>query len=250
MGTFEIGAYCHRLEEADPVGIDHLTCLEQDTGKFREFHKQHPKIQLAVALDKKGLKEADSWKGVVKTVTILAHQGMQLDQECRSLGGFQVRVAIPGAIELLKNFQLGGLDAIFDLMAYDYAQPLEGERTGFHSFLPAIDQTLAYLHDQGVPLKKVNLGLSTAGVLFKNVQPGMTTGFGQPCSGEQSTVDVIDYLDKNPSAKTYYTSFAGCFQSFIYNSENNDWISYDDFRTIQSKIEWARKRGLRGVFIN
>lgn len=252
MSTFEIGAYCHRLEEADPQGIDHLTCL--DPVNIKEFQKKYPRIQLSVAV------KAGEKPETHKHVTILASQGMALGQECLSLQekGYQVRIAIPAQIELLKSFQLGGLDVTFDLMAYDYAAPVEGERTSFHSLIyngesPSIQNTLSYLHDQRVALKKVNLGLSTEGVLFKNVEPGMTTGFGQHATGEQlkeAKIDVFDYLEKHPMAKTYYTSFAGCFQSFIYNHENGDWISYDDFKTIQSKIEWARHRGLHGIFIN
>jgi hypothetical protein len=83
--TFEIGAYYHKLKEIDVAGIDHATFLESDditSEALKAFHAKHPKINIHLAFEKKGYGR-----------TLLAHQGMDLIKECRSLK--QVRVALP-----------------------------------------------------------------------------------------------------------------------------------------------------------
>jgi len=251
--TFEIGAYYHKLKEIDVAGIDHATFLESDditSEALKAFHAKHPKINIHLAFEKKGYGR-----------TLLAHQGMDLITECRSLK--QVRVALPADVELLKSFDLRSLAAMdvkIDLMAFDYSRPEEGSRTNFHALLfawdgPSVVHTLQYLYDQGISSHQISLGLARFGILYKNVQPGMnSTGYFQPCEGpqlekpEMSPDDIEKYLEKNPLAKLFYTSLKGCFQSFIYNPENGDWISFDDEQTLKAKKEWARHQKLNGIF--
>ena len=233
MGKFQIGAYCHDLERIDPIGIDRLTFLKVGP-------RDCSNVEVSVGV--KNAKEGEKWRKIVSHVTLLASNEMHIEKECQALQsmGFIVRVALPPKV------LISGLDVEIDLMAYDFC---EMHRATFHSQLPAIQQALAFLHDHGVSLKRVHLGLTKDGRLYKNVSSGMTMGYGQAGELAQS-VDVDLYLEKNPAAKMYYTSFGGVFQSFIYNSEASEWISYDDPRTLQSKIEWARHSGLRGIFIN
>lgn len=249
--TFEVGAYYHKLKEIDVAGIDHATFLESDD--IKAFHEKHPKIKIYLAFEKKGYGR-----------TLRAHRGMDLAGECRTLlKQGEVRVALPSDVELLKSFDLralAGLDVKIDLMAFDYSRPETGCRTNFHTLLfawegPSIVHTLRYLHDQGIESHQISLGLARFGVMFKNALPGMNgTGYLQPCEGQQlekpeMSPDAIEkYLEKNPSAKLFYTALKGCFQSFIYNQENGDWISFDDERTLKAKKEWARHQKLNGVF--
>jgi GH18 family chitinase len=251
--SFEVGAYYHKLKEIDLAGIDYVTFLESDemtSEGLKAFHQKHPKIKLSLAFDKKGYAR-----------TLLAHHGMDLAKECRKHA--DVRVALPAQIELLKSFDLrsiAALDVKIDLMAFDYVRPETGCRTNFHTLLfawegPSIVNSLQYLHDQGISLSNVSLGLSRFGVMFKNVPPGMaSTGYAQACEGEQlekpemSREEIEKYLEKNSAAQLFYTSLQGCFQSFIYNQENGDWISFDDDLTLKSKKEWARRQKLSGVF--
>jgi hypothetical protein len=233
MNRFQIGAYCHDLERIDPIGIDRLTYLKVQPSES---------AGLEVSVGVKSSKEGKKWQNVVSHITLLGSEHMHVEKECQALQamGFIVRVALP------PNVFITGLDVEIDLMAYDFC---ETDRATFHSPLPAIQQALAFLHDHGVSLKRVHLGLTKKGKLYKNVLPGMTMGYGQ--RGELGkAIDVELYLENNPAAKIYYTSFRGIFQSFIYHVETGEWISYDDSRTLQSKIEWARHCGLSGVFFN
>jgi GH18 family chitinase len=253
--TFETGAYYHKLKEIDVTGIHHATFLESDeikTEGLKAFKDAHPKIRISLAFAKKGFGR-----------TLLAHQGMDVAKECQAIKADEVRVALPAPIEILKTFDLKSLVALdvqIDLMAFDYSRPEPGCRTSFHTVLfswdgPSIVESLQYLHEQGINSHRVYLGLARFGMMFKNVSPGMaSTGYGQPCQGpqlekpEMSLDEIAKYLEKNPSAKFFYTSLKGCFQSFIYNQENGDWISFDDELTLNSKKEWARHQKLGGVF--
>jgi GH18 family chitinase len=262
--NFERGAYYHTLKGIEVDKLDHATFLESDEitpDALEIFREKHPHLKLSLALDKEGPQRLSHR---VKELTIKAHKGMDLEKECQVLlkKGFQVRVALPSNIELLKLLKLeavAALDVKFDLMAFDYAHP-SSSRTNFHTLLfswdgPSVVQTLEFLQEQGVPLNKVSLGLASFGVLFKNVSPGMSnTGYSQPCKGDQlekpemSPVAIEKYLKTHPSAQLFYTFLGGCFQSFIYNEENGDWISFDDGPTLESKTSWARDQGLNGIF--
>jgi GH18 family chitinase len=254
--TFEIGAYYHKLKEIDVAGIDHATFLESEevtSESLKDFYQQHPKIKLFCSFEKKGYGR-----------TLRAHCGMDLVKECQTLlKQGDVRVALPADVELLKSFDLRSLAALemkIDLMAFDYYYPEMGCRTNFHTLLfawegPSVVNSLQYLHDEGISSHQINLGLARFGTMFKNVSPGMnSTGYLQPCEGSQlekpemSLEDIQNYLKNNPFAKLFYTSLHGCFQSFIYNQENGDWISFDDEKTLKAKKEWARRQKLSGVF--
>lgn len=249
--SFEIGAYYHTLKEIDVAGIDRATFFESaeiTSENLKVFHHQHPKISISLAFEKKEYQQ-----------TLRVHHGMDLSKECR---GPIKRVALPSDIELLKTLDLrslAALDVKIDLMAFDYHRPEAGGRTNFHTLLfawegPSALQTIQYLHDHGIHPEQISLGLARFGMMFKNVLPGMVqTGYGQVSEGPQlekpqmSAQEIAKYL-KNSSAKLFYTSIKGCFQSFIYNPENGDWISFDDDLTLKAKKEWARRQKLGGIF--
>jgi len=250
---FETGAYYHKLKEIDTHGIQHATFLESDemtSEALKAFQKDHPKIKISLAFEKKGYGR-----------TVRAYHGMDIVKEC-SLKD-KIRVALPASLILLKSFDLkslAALDVKIDLMAFDFVRPEPGCRTNFHSVLfswegPSVVESLRYLYAQGIDSHRIILGLATFGIMFKNVAPDMSsTGYGQFAEGpqlekpEMSGADIKSYLEKNSSAQLFYTSLRGCFQSFIYNQQTGDWIAFDDELTIKSKKEWARCQKLGGIF--
>jgi GH18 family chitinase len=256
MSDFEIGIYLHTVH--GPVTADRVTIFQEAL--------LSPAIErktVSLALDKKSLARDLQWRG--QDVTVMACHEISLEHECQRLlrEGFQVRVAIPARLELLQDFKVArvaSLDVDFDLMAFDLIRPISGERTEFHSPLfakegPSVLQTLEHLHHLGIARDRITLGLSSFGVVFKEVAPGLLmSGYGQPCHGVQGDPEISwdelqMYQNRHPKARLFYTAFSGAFQSFIYNSDNGDWISFDDAKTQQSKMAWARRQGLRGVFL-
>lgn len=254
--NFERGVYCHKLTHCGDV--DRVTYLGSNLEELEAFKKKHPRVQIAVDASK---------KLSCKEVTLMASSGMHLEKEAHQwlVEGCHVRIALPSSIELLKNLHIEKLSAqniLIDLMAFDYIRPSTGCRTNFHSLLfawdgPCVLRTVEFLHSKGIPLKKVNLGLASFGIKFKQAHPGLlSAGYGQLCEGEQldnsemSSEEIQAYLQKFSSARLFYTSFLGCYQSFIYNSENGDWISFDDDKTLQAKVAWARSQGFHGVFLH
>lgn len=253
MASFEIGSYTHQVNLDNLMGIDRLTCVGLMPADVQSLQKQFPKLRIGSALHAHQVEDVDKWKKITPEITLLVSQGMQLQKTCKAIQkqGIEVRIALPAVVDQLKGLELESFEGIVDLMAFDYATPTQGGKTVFHSPLATIEETLTFLHAHGIKVNRINLGLSTRGVMFKHVDPGMTLGYGQESQGEQLKefwIDPLAYLETNTEAKTYYTSFLGCFQSFIYNSQTKDWISYDDAKTRLSKIEWARHRGLHGIF--
>lgn len=245
MINFEIGIYLH----ARPV-----TDLQKEA-----LPPSLERKRIALAMD------SNITRGKGHELTLLASHEISLEDECKKLlkEGFQVKVAIPPRIELLRDLKvvrLSSLDVSFDLMAFDLVRPVSGFRTEFHAPLfshegPSVLQTLEDLHAHGIGRHRVRLGLADFGVIFKDVSPGLwNTGYGQPCHGPQEMSEISAealtlYLKNHPEACLFYTAVAGAFQSFIYNPVKGDWISFDDLKTQQSKMAWARREGLRGVFI-
>lgn len=175
-----------------------------------------------------------------------------------------LKLALPGNVTELEQLDLAALDryvSSYDLLAYDYHRPQENQATQFHTLLadpqhPCVENTLNFLQNQGIGLGKINLGLASYGKLYKNVAPGLAeNGYEQEARGPQladpnlSYREIEAYILANPAAKVYYTSLEGVVQSFIYNSINGDWISFDDPDTLKGKVQWAQERGLHGAFL-
>jgi len=175
-----------------------------------------------------------------------------------------LKLALPGNVTELEKLDLTALNpyiSSYDLLAYDYHTPQENKATQFHTLLadrhrPCAENTLSFLQNQGIDLRKINLGLASYGKLYKNVPPGPEgNGYEQEAKGVQLVHpnlpyrDIEAYILANPSAKVYYTSLDGVVQSFIYNAANGDWISFDDPDTLKGKVQWAQERGLHGAFL-
>jgi len=151
--------------------------------------------------------------------------------------------------------------AFYDLWAFDFHRPKEGSRTAFHTVLcdpfgPSIEGAVIHFSSLGILLNKMNLGLTAAGRKYCRVPPGAEgNGYGEKCCGpqlEHSEMEphaIEEYLNKNSAAKVFHTAIGGVIQSFIYNAENGDWISFDDPQTLEGKAQWACDLGLHGSFL-
>jgi len=195
-------------------------------------------------------KKEISFIGVAEDFTPLA-------QRIRKETPLDIKVGVRCAKEHWEK--LPSFDAYvscYDLLAFDYYAPQEGQAANFHAALPNIRSSVKEYSGLGIPMNKMNLGLSAIGKVFTGVPPGAEgNGYEQPCKGAQpadpdiSYAAIETYLRSNPSAKVFHTAIDGILQSFLYNPANGDWISFDDPDTLKAKAAWGQRQGLGGVFL-
>lgn len=283
---FEIGTYIQiqgqrvtePLKELPIEGLDHISyafATIEENGSIKESARAET-IPFSLVFDVKEISKLDeshklqnffaSLKGCTQVTFLLTTPPPStLLALCQKIAAhISLKFAIPGNVAQLTHLDLPSYEkyiSAYDLLAYEYHNPKEGCVTEFHAILsdkhrPCIESSLEFLKDQGIDLKKINLGLASYGKLYKNVEPGVEgNGFGQIANGPQlsnpnlSYREIEAYILKHSAAKVYYTSTGGVLQSFIYNSENRDWIAFDDPDTLKGKVQWTEEKGLHGAFL-
>lgn len=169
---------------------------------------------------------------------------------------------------------LATLQTNFDqinLMTYDLSGPYAGWVTWFNAplydggyrfpstgqLVPSAEGMIASLINAGVPARKLGLGIAFYGWIWSGGAGTSTGGAALPRQG-WTTAPVTTQLSYNSILATYYqsnlyhwdTNAQAAYLSLDNAGSTNDkFISYDDPRTCQSKISYARNRGLGGVFI-
>jgi chitinase len=160
-----------------------------------------------------------------------------------------------------------------NIMTYDLSGPYEGWVTWFNSpiydggykfpstggLVPSVNGAVSNFVVNGVSPSKLGIGIAFYGDVWEGGSGTSTGGVTQPRQSWAST---------NPPAMTdvtYDTIMASYYQADLYhwdtnaqaawlsitnaNSANDMFISYDDQRTCQSKVSYARNEGLGGVMI-
>lgn len=164
----------------------------------------------------------------------------------------------------MRHFDIkGSVDAadFVNLMAYDLhgiwdANNPIGSQVLAHTNFTEIDNALDLLWRNGVPAGKVNLGLGFYGRSFQLAdpscyQPGCLFKGGAspgPCtdnSGTLSYKEIMAIIDEN-NLTPYYDKDNGV-KWVTWGGDQ--WVSFDDFETIQQKIEYANSLGLGGLLI-
>jgi chitinase len=158
-----------------------------------------------------------------------------------------------------------------NIMTYDLSGPYEGWVTWFNSpvydggyrfpstggLVPSVDGAVGDFITNGVSPAKLGIGIAFYGDIWQGGAGTSTGGVTQPRqswttapSMNQSAYNTImtDYYQANlynwdTSAQAAYLSISNA------NSANDMFISYDDQRTCQSKVSYARNHGLGGVMI-
>ena len=158
-----------------------------------------------------------------------------------------------------------------NIMTYDLSGPYEGWVTWFNSplfdggfrfpstggLVPSVDGTVTNFLKNGVAPAKLGIGIAFYGYLWIGGSGTSTGGVTQPrqswinaptVSTPDYTAIITDYYQTNlyhwdTNAQAAYLSITNA------NPTNNMFISYDDQRTCQAKVSYARNRGLGGVMI-
>jgi chitinase len=136
---------------------------------------------------------------------------------------------------------------------WDKRNPI-GSIVNPHTNLTEIDEALKLLWRIEVPPEKVVLGLAFYGRSFQLADGGCTKPtcpFAGPaakgiCTGEEGILSYMEIQNilQRTNAKPTYDKTAGV-QYVVFNG--NQWVSYDDAKTIKQKIEFARVNGLSGL---
>jgi chitinase len=162
------------------------------------------------------------------------------------------------------------LDQI-NIMTYDLSGPYEGWVTWFNSpiydggyrfpstggLVPSVDGAVSNFITNGVAPNKLGIGVAFYGYVWTGGSGTSTGGVTQPRQSWTNAPTV--------STPDYSTIMTGYYQSNLYhwdnsaqaaylsitnsNPANDMFISYDDQRTCQSKVSYARNHGLGGVMI-
>ena len=158
-----------------------------------------------------------------------------------------------------------------NIMTYDLSGPYDGWVTWFNSpiydggyrfpsngnLLPSVDGAVKNFLTNGVAPAKLGIGIAFYGYLWTGGSGTSSVSITQPRQSwtnaptataiHYSTI-MTDYYQSNlyhwdTNAQSAYLSITNA------NPTNNTFISYDDQRTCQAKVSYARNHGLGGVMI-
>lgn len=125
-----------------------------------------------------------------------------------------------------------------------------------HTNLTEITAALDLLWRNDVPASKVNLGLGFYGRSYTLSDPSCSLpgcpfsapGTAGACTQNNGTLSYaeITAIQETYKVNTVYDPVAGV--NYISWSQNQ-WVSFDDVRTLKQKVDYANQNGLLGVFI-
>ena len=169
---------------------------------------------------------------------------------------------------------IGSLQSQFDqinIMTYDMSGAYPGWITWHNAplynggikfpstggFVPSTEETLNTFTNAGVPLSKIGIGIAFYGLMWSGGEGTTTGGVTMPAQS-YTTNPATASLGFNTIMSTYYqsnlyhwdTNAQAAYLSIDNAGSTNDkFISYDDERTCQTKVSYARNRQLGGVMI-
>ena len=158
-----------------------------------------------------------------------------------------------------------------NIMTYDMSGPWEGWVTWFNSpiydggyrfpsngnLVPSVDGAVTNFLTNGVAPAKLGIGIAFYGYLWTGgsgtssiciTQPRQSWTNAPTATAIRYSTIMTDYYQSNlyhwdTNAQSAYLSITNA------NPTNNTFISYDDQRTCQAKVSYARNHGLGGVMI-
>jgi chitinase len=140
-------------------------------------------------------------------------------------------------------------------MTYDMHGPWENPLfTGLHSALYKgsrdsspfnIDDSVKVLESYGIDLSKVVIGIPTYGRRFV-LESTEETGIGQPAKPHSIPTEAYRKICKNILSGDY-KYFWDNEQKTPYIVGGNDWMGFDDIRSVTEKANYIVKNGLGGA---
>ncbi|KAF5852879.1 hypothetical protein GGP41_008338 [Bipolaris sorokiniana] len=182
-----------------------------------------------------------------------------------SASGFGLSFTAPSSYWYLRWFKIDQLHKYvswINVMTYDihgsWDSPAStiGSIVYAHTNLTEIQDTLNLFWRNNVPADKLNLGIGFYGRSYtledssctKPGCPFSAPGRAGSCTGESG---VLSYAEIEARIKMYdldaiHDKTAGVkYLTF----DENQWVSYDDQETLQTKVDFANEQGLLGLFV-
>ncbi|OQE13828.1 hypothetical protein PENFLA_c043G08195 [Penicillium flavigenum] len=166
--------------------------------------------------------------------------------------------AIADAVDFINFYQSG-----YDLHGVWDAHDPYGSHIYAHTNLTEIEQSLQLLWRNNIDPAKVNLGLAFYGRSFELKDPSCIHAGcefkGAGAAGDSTnTAGILSYFEiqdiisiglsegSNSIVQMYDPEAA---VNYLIYDQGKSWVSYDDKRTFQQKIDFANSQGLNGLFI-
>jgi chitinase len=191
---------------------------------------------------------------------LLAELRKRFDREQKKLARpLLLSIAAGASDDFLAHTEMRQVARAVDtvnLMAYDYYEPGSEPRTGNHAPLytdPAdpkhisADASVRQFESEGVPARKIVLGVPFYGHVWGNVPPA-NHGLFQPGSPVPNAFaryrDIVGSM-LGQGFTRYWDSSASA--PYLYNAQNHQFISYEDPESLALKCTYVQRMHLGGV---
>ncbi|KAK9764226.1 hypothetical protein K7432_008446 [Basidiobolus ranarum] len=178
---------------------------------------------------------------------------------------FLLSIAAPASFWYLRHFEVDQISKSvnwINVMTYDihgtWDQGIEslGPYVNTHTNLTEVDDAIDLFIRAGAPPDKLNLGLGFYGRSFTLRDPSCTAPgcvFSGPsragsCSGSPGILnykEIKDAIKRTGSQPVYYEQSA----SMVLTFDQDQWVGYDDERTLAQKVRYATNKCLGGAMV-
>jgi len=177
----------------------------------------------------------------------------------------------PPAAEYQMFASLQGCFDQINIMTYDFSGPYQGWVTWFNSpiydggfrfpssggLVPSIDGAVTNFLSNGVVPARLGIGIAFYGYVWSGGAGSSATSLTQPRQGWTTAPATATYsytalMTAYYQSNSYHwdTTAQAAYLSLTNASPpNNAFVSYDDPRTCQAKVSYARNHGLGGVMM-
>ncbi|CAG8960671.1 hypothetical protein HYFRA_00013439, partial [Hymenoscyphus fraxineus] len=197
-------------------------------------------------------------------VSFLANLRSTLDNAGKRYG---LSLTLPSSYWYLKHFDLVNLSKSidwFNMMTYDLHggwdadDPWIGSIVNSHTNLTEIQSAMDLLWRNDIHPSQVVMGLGFYGRSFTINDTSCTMagcpfsapGIAGPCTANSGTlsfseIEAILDDESRGAVKTYDSTAA--VQIVVYDT--NQWVSYDDWRSFETKMDWANSHCIGGTMV-
>ncbi|XP_055330999.1 chitinase-3-like protein 2 [Paramacrobiotus metropolitanus] len=175
----------------------------------------------------------------------------------------QPRLALSAAVsnQVLPGYNVAEMKRYLDIvnvMTYDY-RGLWGKDniTGYNAGMPDVEASMNAWMTAGIPAPQLAVGIpfyARSWTLSGSFIPD-SAAVGHPASGPgqagilSKEPGILVYAEYCPALNPGWTVQVNRSNQIVQARKNDQWINYDDFATIKTKVLWATEHNFHSVFI-